>query len=606
MTLGMLEILRGGGFTTGGLNFDAKLRRQSIDRTDLFHGHIGGMDTMARALLVAAAILDGGELDANRDARYAGWDGELGRSILDGSDRPAGAARAGLRPRRAGARVRRPGAAREPRRPPRRPTPLCRRTWQIRRASRRRRRLVDHRDQGRGARPRQRPGRRARVGAAPADAAAAVRAGAGGVVGGVRGGVAAGRRAGRRRRSASPASSTGWSRSTSSVEVIRPAKLWNDTESAPDAAWLIDQLPGGRQAWAEACGLVPVASFTITKLSWLHRSEPEAWRRLAHVVLPHDWLTFQLTGRLVTDRGDASGTGYWSAATGELPPRPARRSSTPTGTGRRPCRRCSARARSPASGTARSSAPGTGDNMAGALGVGPALRRRRGVDRDVGHRVHGQRRADRRSVRHRRRVRRRHRPPPPARLHAQRDEGHRRRRAACSASTTSSSTSSRSPRRPAPAASPCCRTSTASARRTGRTRPACSPGCAATSAASSSPGPPSRAWSAGCSTASTRSAAFAPADGRLLRRRRRRPLAGLPPGARRPERAGGARAARRRAGRHRRVRAGGRAWPPAPSRRTSPTTGSSARATSSSRAPATAAAADVRAAYAALRDATAG
>ena len=82
MALGMLEILRAGGFTTGGLNFDAKLRRQSIDRTDLFHGHIGGMDTMARALLVAASIRD--ELDANRAARYAGWDGELGRSILDG------------------------------------------------------------------------------------------------------------------------------------------------------------------------------------------------------------------------------------------------------------------------------------------------------------------------------------------------------------------------------------------------------------------------------------------------------------------------------------------------------------------------------------------
>ena len=61
---------------------------------------------------------------------------------------------------------------------------------------------------------------------------------------------------------------------------------------------------------------MPVASFTITKLSWLHRSEPEAWQRLASVVLPHDWLTLQLTGRLVTDRGDASGTGYWSAATG--------------------------------------------------------------------------------------------------------------------------------------------------------------------------------------------------------------------------------------------------------------------------------------------------
>jgi xylose isomerase len=82
MTLGMIEVLRTGGFTTGGFNFDAKLRRQSIDRTDLFHGHVGGMDTLARALLVAAAILEGGELDANRTARYARWDGELGRSIL--------------------------------------------------------------------------------------------------------------------------------------------------------------------------------------------------------------------------------------------------------------------------------------------------------------------------------------------------------------------------------------------------------------------------------------------------------------------------------------------------------------------------------------------
>jgi xylose isomerase len=83
MTLGMVEILRGGGFTTGGLNFDTKLRRQSIDRVDLFHGHIGGMDTMARALLCADAVL--AELDANRAERYAGWDGQLGRSILDGS-----------------------------------------------------------------------------------------------------------------------------------------------------------------------------------------------------------------------------------------------------------------------------------------------------------------------------------------------------------------------------------------------------------------------------------------------------------------------------------------------------------------------------------------
>jgi xylulokinase len=151
--------------------------------------------------------------------------------------------------------------------------------------------------------------------------------------------------------------------------VIRPAKLWNDTESAPDAAWLIDQLPGGRQAWAEACGLVPVASFTITKLSWLHRSEPEAWARLAHVVLPHDWLTFKLTDRLVTDRGDASGTGYWSAATGIYRPDllavvDADRDWTtvvPTVLGP-----------GEIAGDWRGAtvAAGTGDNMAGALGVG--------------------------------------------------------------------------------------------------------------------------------------------------------------------------------------------------------------------------------------------
>jgi xylulokinase len=64
-------------------------------------------------------------------------------------------------------------------------------------------------------------------------------------------------------------------------------------------------------------GSVPVAAFTVAKLSWLHRSEPDNWARLAHVVLPHDWMTLRLTGELVTDRGDASGTGYWSPSTGE-------------------------------------------------------------------------------------------------------------------------------------------------------------------------------------------------------------------------------------------------------------------------------------------------
>ena len=101
--------------------------------------------------------------------------------------------------------------------------------------------------------------------------------------------------------------------------VLRPAKLWNDTESAPDADWLLGRLDGGAAAWAAACGSVPLAAFTITKLSWLHRMEPDTFDRVAQVLLPHDWLTWRLTGAFVTDRGDASGTGYWSPATGTYP-----------------------------------------------------------------------------------------------------------------------------------------------------------------------------------------------------------------------------------------------------------------------------------------------
>ncbi len=85
MTLGMLEILRGGGFTTGGLMFDTKLRRQSVDRTDLFHGHIGGMDVMARSLLAAHRILEVDELEQWRSARYAGWNSDDGTAIMNGN-----------------------------------------------------------------------------------------------------------------------------------------------------------------------------------------------------------------------------------------------------------------------------------------------------------------------------------------------------------------------------------------------------------------------------------------------------------------------------------------------------------------------------------------
>lgn len=83
----LYEILRGGGFDSGGFNFDAKLRRQSVDRDDLFYGHIGGMDTLARSLLNAAELIEADVLQPTVERRYAGWRAELGRSIeSDGID----------------------------------------------------------------------------------------------------------------------------------------------------------------------------------------------------------------------------------------------------------------------------------------------------------------------------------------------------------------------------------------------------------------------------------------------------------------------------------------------------------------------------------------
>lgn len=80
----MYEILKAGGFTTGGLNFDAKVRRQSTDKYDLFYGHIGAMDTMALSLKIAARMIEDGGLDQRVAKRYAGWNGELGQQILKG------------------------------------------------------------------------------------------------------------------------------------------------------------------------------------------------------------------------------------------------------------------------------------------------------------------------------------------------------------------------------------------------------------------------------------------------------------------------------------------------------------------------------------------
>ena len=160
--------------------------------------------------------------------------------------------------------------------------------------------------------------------------------------------------------------------------VIRDALLWNDTRSAHAATELIAEF--GASALATRTGLVPVASFTITKLRWLRNAEPDNAVRVAAVALPHDWLTWRLRGygpesesplgpvldELITDRSDASGTGYWSPAAGSydrellisalgqdaILPRvlgPTESVEDPAG---------------------RRVAPGAGDNAAAALGLG--------------------------------------------------------------------------------------------------------------------------------------------------------------------------------------------------------------------------------------------
>lgn len=149
-------------------------------------------------------------------------------------------------------------------------------------------------------------------------------------------------------------------------EVVRPALLWNDTRSAPDAAALVDEL--GAQRWAELTGSVPVASFTVTKLRWLARCEPDNAARVSTVALPHDWLTAGLTGgEPVTDRGDASGTGYWSPASGAYDP-----SLLSLALGRADVALPRVLAPSEAAGETRWGAvvgAGTGDNAAAALGL---------------------------------------------------------------------------------------------------------------------------------------------------------------------------------------------------------------------------------------------
>ncbi len=161
---------------------------------------------------------------------------------------------------------------------------------------------------------------------------------------------------------------------------LRPAILWNDTRSARDASELIDAL-GGARAWSEAVGSVPVPSFTVTRWAWLRRAEPHIADATAAIRLPHDYLTERLTGEPATDRGDASGTGWWSG----------RRERYVDDVLSLPAVAISSEMLPPvcspgdAAGRVRDDAalelglqagipvgPGTGDNMAAALGLGAA------------------------------------------------------------------------------------------------------------------------------------------------------------------------------------------------------------------------------------------
>ncbi|HKN96840.1 MAG TPA: xylulokinase [Pseudonocardiaceae bacterium] len=152
-----------------------------------------------------------------------------------------------------------------------------------------------------------------------------------------------------------------------SGQVVRPALLWNDLRSAGAAAELVAER--GAAFWADTVGSVPLASFTVTKLRWLAAHEPASAAATAAVALPHDWLTWRLTGTrdiatLTTDRSDASGTGYWSPATGEYRPDLLRSALGHDALVPRVLDPAE-----PAGRTTFTLGPGAGDNAAAALGV---------------------------------------------------------------------------------------------------------------------------------------------------------------------------------------------------------------------------------------------
>jgi xylulokinase len=159
---------------------------------------------------------------------------------------------------------------------------------------------------------------------------------------------------------------------------VRPAKLWNDTTSADQAESLVVEL--GAEWWADWAGVVPVAAFTVSKLKWVADNEPENLDRAATVMLPHDYLTWRMCGAHVTDRGDASGSGWFDATRNATLMKPLRLA---TGSSDWVERVPTVLGPTEVAGTLTPEAaaqlglregvrvaPGTGDNMGAALGLG--------------------------------------------------------------------------------------------------------------------------------------------------------------------------------------------------------------------------------------------